>query len=818
MSNLGQFSNLSRTVDTLSSILGEVIKEQAGMNYFKLVEDVRKRTKLYRTTGNKKFLLYVHERINELSDKDVLILAKSFTAYFYLANVAEQVFREPYTFTIKKIPKISENLYFSPVFTAHPTESSRQSILKKIYQIGEILLSTDANSNAQLKILITELWNTREIRSNKPTPIDEAKSFIYYLNFLYSETFGEITKNINNKKLHFRIGTWIGGDRDGNPAVNSAVTSQSIMIYSNQIIKIYLLELEILSDSLSLSTDYIDIPLAVKRRIKKYSNVIPQSYKKFSELNYDEPYRLFISLIHDRLLFFAEKKTGGYKYYQDFLDDLLLLKDSLVFSLKSEESINTRLISLIELVKTSGLHGPSLDIRESSNIVNLIYTNKASKADNDFKRTISLIPEWQKIYGPNVISSVIVSMTKSSSDFINLFKIVSKEFKDKSKVPQLVPLIEEIEDLNKSKTILNEILNNKEYLSLINKKEIISQEVMLGYSDSNKDGGIVASQWSVNKAQKRLSDLGKDIGVPITFFHGRGGTISRGGGPTFESIMAQPDGTIGNSIRYTEQGEVISDKYSTHALAKENLLIGVHAFLISNSKKKKNRDKKFFNFMENFAHISSHKYNTLLNNKDIRYFFEEGTPVKLLEILNIGSRPIKRSSKSTDIKDYRAISWVFGWSQPRYTITGWYGVGTALNELIEKKSLNEVRSYIDGYPFIKTLLSNVEMTIVKADLIVARLYFDKLLSNEYIEIFEDINTEYLLTKKILLKILNQKELLSSNPVLSKTLQVRNQYLDPLSLIQISLLEKSRKKTLNKNEERALLLSVNGLAAGLRNTG
>ena len=222
--------------------------------------------------------------------------------------------------------------------------------------------------------------------------------------------------------------------------------------------------------------------------------------------------------------------------------------------------------------------------------------------------------------------------------------------------------------------------------------------------------------------------------------------------------------------------------------------------------------------MENFTYISSHKYNSLLNNKDIRYFFEEGTPVKLLEILNIGSRPIKRSSKSTDIKDYRAISWVFGWSQSRYTITGWYGVGTALNELIEKKSLNEVRSYIDGYPFIKTLLSNVEMTIVKADLIVARLYFDKLLSNEYKEIFEDINTEYLLTKKILLKILNQKELLSSNPVLSKTLQVRNQYLDPLSLIQISLLEKSRKKTLNKNEERALLLSVNGLAAGLRNTG
>ena len=818
MSNSNQFSNLSRTVDTITSILGEVIKEQAGLKYFELVEDVRKKTKLYRTTGNKKYLLEVHKKIKKLSGKDMLIIAKSFTVYFYLANIAEQLFRESYIFSIKKIPKISKKLYFSPVFTAHPTESSRQSVLRKIYQIGEALSSKEINTNTQLKILITELWNTREIRSSKPTPIDEVKSFIYYLNFLYSETLLEVTKAINDNQFNFKIGTWIGGDRDGNPNVNSEVTSEAIKIYSNQIVKIYLSELEIISENLSLSTDYIEVPLPMKRRIKKYANVVPHSYKRFSELNYDEPYRLFISLIHDRLQFFSEKKNGGYKSYKEFFNDLTLLKDSLEYSLKSKEAINTRLISLIELVKNTGLHGPSIDIRESSKIVNKIYTNENSKSADDFNKTISLIPEWQEIYGPNVIGSIIISMTKSSSDFLNLFNIVSKEFKDKSKLPKLVPLIEEIDDLNKSETILSEILQNKTYLSLLQEKQFISQEVMLGYSDSNKDGGIVASQWSVNKAQKKLSDLGKQTGVEITFFHGRGGTISRGGGPTFESIMSQPTGTIGNSIRYTEQGEVISDKYSTHALAKENLLIGINAFLIANSKMRKNIDKKFFNFMENFTLISSHKYHSLLDKKDIRYFFEQGTPVKLLEILNIGSRPIKRNNTSEDVKDYRAISWVFGWSQPRYTITGWYGVGTALNDLIEEMSLNELRSYIDKYPFIKTLLSNVEMTLVKADLTIARLYFDCLLSSKYKEIFEDINAEYLLTKNILLQIFNQEELLSGNPVLSKTLQVRDQYMDPLSLIQVSLLEKSRKRTLNKNEERALLLTVNGLAAGLRNTG
>ena len=818
MSLENQFSNLSRTVDTVASILGEVIKEQAGEKYFKLVEEVRKKTKLYRTTGNKVHLLDVHKKINKLTDRDVLILAKSFTVYFHLANIAEQVFRKPYVFSPNTLPHTGKNLYFSPVFTAHPTESSRQSVLKKIYKIAEILLNPDSNSNYQLKILITELWNTREIRSSRPTPIDEVKSFIYYLNFLYSETFDEVLRSVNNEMFNFKIGTWIGGDRDGNPNVNLPVTSQALKIYSNQIVKIYLLKLEELSEELSLSSDYIEIPLSLKKKINHYSNIIPKSYERFSELNYDEPYRLFISLIHDRLLYFGDNKAGGYEYYEEFLKDLILLKRSLAVSLKSKETINSKLIDLIKLVKNAGLHGPALDIRESSEVVNSLSAGKLYNVGKDFLATVSLIPTWQKIYGPNVIGSIILSKTKSSQDFINLYKIISKEIKNRSKVPKLVPLIEEIEDLENSEEILRGILCNKGYRNLINKKDILSQEVMLGYSDSNKDGGIIASQWSVNKSQKKLSDLGKELNVPITFFHGRGGTISRGGGPTFDSIIAQPSGTIGDSIRYTEQGEVISDKYSTHSLAKENLLIGINAFLISNSKSKKKASVKYFQFMENFMKFSSQKYNALLSNNQLGAFFETGTPVKLLETLNIGSRPIKRDDKNSNVKNYRAISWVFGWSQPRYTITGWYGVGTALNKLIDEEGIKSVKNYIRKDPFIKTLLSNVEMTLVKADLTISKIYFDRLLSREFIEIFDDIKNEYLLTRELLLKVTNQKELLSSNQVLSKTLQVRDQYMDPLSLIQISLLEKSKSKALNKKEKRALLLSVNGLAAGLRNTG
>ena len=493
MSSDKQFSNLSRTVDTVASILGEVIKEQAGEKYFKLVEEVRKKTKLYRTTGNKIHLLDVHKRINKLTDRDVLILAKSFTVYFHLANIAEQVFREPYVFSSEVSPQTSENLYFSPVFTAHPTESSRQSILKKIYQIGEILLNPDKNSNYQLKILITELWNTREIRSSKPTPIDEVKSFIYYLNFLYSETIREVLNSVDNEMFNFRIGTWIGGDRDGNPNINLVVTSQALKKYSNQIVIIYLKLLEDLSEELSLSSDYMDIPLSLKKRINHYSNVIPQSYKRFSELNYDEPYRLFVSLVHGRLSYFNNDTPGGYEYYEEFVKDLLLLKDSLAMSLKSKENINNKLIELIKLVENAGLHGPTLDIRESSKVTNSLSGGNLDRVEKDFLETVSMIPKWQKIYGPHVVDSIILSMTKSSNDFINLYEIVTELFDNKSKVPKLVPLIEEIEDLENCEKILREILENKKYRKFINKKCIVSQEVMLGYSDSNKDGGIIAS-------------------------------------------------------------------------------------------------------------------------------------------------------------------------------------------------------------------------------------------------------------------------------------------------------------------------------------
>jgi phosphoenolpyruvate carboxylase len=344
-----------------------------------------------------------------------------------------------------------------------------------------------------------------------------------------------------------------------------------------------------------------------------------------------------------------------------------------------------------------------------------------------------------------------------------------------------------------------------------------SQEIMLGYSDSNKDGGIIASQWNVYKAQISMFEVGVDNNVNINFFHGRGGTISRGGGPTYDSIMSQPQGTISSQIRYTEQGEVISDKYSTRYLAYENIKLGVAAFINKSSSEIQTK-LKHRKFIDELSEQSYKRYREFVEQDGLINYFETGTPVNLLSTLNIGSRPSKRSGVQHSIENYRAIPWVFGWAQTRNTLTGWYGSGTALQYAIEKYGIEEVRRIYKNSEFLKNLISNIEMTIFKSDLKISKLYVNSLLDKENITIYEGIVNESNLVKVAIKKIKNTNELLSDNKVLKNTLNIRNAYLDPLSLIQITLMKKMKNSTLVDDEKKALLLSINGLAAGLRNTG
>ncbi len=811
------FSTLSQTINILGSELGNVIKQQAGKNNFELVEEIRINSKKYRSTKNSKFLELIYRKLKSLDKIELLTLTKSFTLFFYLSNISEQVFREKFQYKIDKndLDKNKDILIFSPVFTAHPTESARQSTLKKLYKIAKIISENNSTDLNEINNLITQLWYTREIRSTKPDPIDEVKTLLYYLNILYTDVYDKIdqtfTENKINQKDIIKLGTWIGGDRDGNPFVTLKVTEEALKIYSNQIIQIYKEKIINLSESFSISTLYADEPRLLMSKIKEYSNLLNKEFRHYTKINFDEPFRIFLSLVFHRLDNFQKNKKG-YNSFSEFQDDLNLFENEVNKCFKNNSS-SLDLKYFIDYVNQFKFHGVEMDIRENADVFR--FNEDFKKEYSEFTTLIKRIPEWKKIYGDTVISSIILSMTKNEKDILNLFKLCKKLIKNKCDIPMLVPLFEEIDDLEKSHIIISNLFANKDY-----KKHLTNfnnnQEIMLGYSDSNKDGGIVASQWSVYKSQIALFSTGQKHNIDISFFHGRGGTISRGGGPTYNSILSQPKGTIKNKLRYTEQGEVISDKYSTISLATENLKLGLFAFFKAN--KTKNREIKYeHNFLDELSKLSSKKYRSLIEDKNLIYYFESVTPVNLLSVLNIGSRPSKRS-KISSVKNYRAIPWVFGWAQTRQTITGWYGSGTALEELINKFGINHVRKIYKSSSFFQNLLSSIEMTLAKTDLNISKFYAENLVEKEMSYLYENIVEESLKVESAIKRITLSKELLDSNKILKNTLAIRDTYLDPLSLIQVFLLEKLQKNQLTDYEKTSLLLSVNGLAAGLRNTG
>ena len=814
--NSPNFNTLSKTINLLASELGNVIKDQAGVKYFRIVEDIRLNSKKYRQTNNNKYLDSIFKTLKSLKPNEIYIIAKAFTIFFYLSNIAEQVFREHTLdnskISIKKLT--GKNLIFMPVFTAHPTESSRQSTLKKIYKIAEIIESNNSSDMNEINSLITQLWYTREVRSTKPNPIDEVKSLIYYLDILYKDVYqsivddGEISSKAKNFDLKF--GSWVGADKDGNPFVTTKITKQALEIYSNQILNIYKEQIVKFSEEFSISTDFVESPKMLTKKIDKYKKILPKEYKHYKRVNYDEHFRIFLSLVFHRLDNF-QKNNKGYAYFDDFLNDMLLFQSS-VLEIFGKKIQYNKLDQFIDLVKKFEFHGVSLDIRQNASVVNA----KSGREYSDFEALLKDIPKLQKIYGGDVFNSIILSMTKSENDVLNLFKICNK-FISKENIPAITPLIEEIEDLQNANLILKRLFAYKEYLTFLKNIKNSNQEIMLGYSDSNKDGGIISSQWNVYNAQINLFKEGIKKNINVTFFHGRGGTISRGGGPTYNSITSQPKGTISNQIRYTEQGEVISDKYSTSYLGFENIKLGSIAFINESDTKLKETipNEKF---LQELADKSIEKYKSFISNPELIHYFEVGTPVKLLSVLNIGSRPTKRTKNAKNIQNYRAIPWVFGWAQTRNTLTGWFGAGTALDSMIKKYGINHIRKIYKNSDFMQNLISNIEMTLAKSDLKIAKLYVDGLLNESMLDIYDDIHKESKLALVSILKIKNIDELLDDNKILKNTLRIRNSYLDPLSIIQITLMQKMKSNELDPIEKNALLLSINGLAAGLRNTG
>ena len=881
-------ANLRNDVRRLADLLGQTLARQEGDELLALVESVR----LGVREGQQDQIL------NQLTDSQTISLVRAFSNFFNLANVAEQVDRskvlaaehksggswlgkavENIANARKTNPDFSdadlkewlENFSVRPIFTAHPTEAARRSVLSKMTTIAKLLEQPDSQiKNERLAEAIDLLWQTDELRLGRPEPLDEAVNSIYYLDELLLETVPEVLAEFVNevKKLGIdlslsarplRFGTWIGGDRDGNPNITAEVTKAAILLQNAHFTRTMFQHLDELRQALSISTKLAGVSKELEKSVAQDLEKLPEIEARYRRINVEEPYRLKATAIRHKLALTQARHVAGLPHFpgRDYQNTSELLQDFEIMR-SSLEANNGSLIAngLIDRIMRSinafGLTHATMDIREHSEthhkVLNQLFGGSdeelidkylISDTNTDTKnldeqgskcfKTFTAINELIDRYGNEVIESYIISMTKSSNDVMaavliakNAGLISLKEDKSFAKIG-FVPLLETVAELRAAGEILDNLLSNKNYRKIVDLRGGV-QEIMLGYSDSNKDAGITTSQWEIHKAQRKLRDIAIKHGVKLRLFHGRGGSVGRGGGPTYDALIALPWGSIDGQIKMTEQGEVISDKFGLPALAKENLELTLAAALEATvlNRKPRQPSKDLRNWDECMDLISENAfkaYRELVDQKDLPAYFYASTPVEQLGNMFLGSRPSRRPDAASGLESLRAIPWVFGWTQSRQIVPGWYGVGSGLKAAREAGKSDLLQSLLKEWHFFRTFISNVEMTLAKTDLEIAQRYVNALVDPSLHKIFEQIKKEFDLTVKELLLMTNEKEILGNQPILARTLQIRDTYLAPIQLLQISLLKRVRAQSEpDQLLARALLLTINGVAAGLRNTG
>jgi phosphoenolpyruvate carboxylase len=881
-------ANLRNDVRRLADLLGQTLARQEGDELLALVESVR----LGVREGQQDQIL------NQLTDSQTISLVRAFSNFFNLANVAEQVDRskvlaaehksggswlgkavENIANARKTNPDFSdadlkewlENFSVRPVFTAHPTEAARRSVLSKMTTIAKLLEQPDSQiKNERLAEAIDLLWQTDELRLGRPEPLDEAVNSIYYLDELLLETVPEVLAEFVNevKKLGIdlslsarplRFGTWIGGDRDGNPNITAEVTKAAILLQNAHFTRTMFQHLDELRQALSISTKLAGVSKELEKSVAQDLEKLPEIEARYRRINVEEPYRLKATAIRHKLALTQARHVAGLPHFpgRDYQNTAELLQDFEIMR-SSLEANNGSLIAngLIDRIMRSinafGLTHATMDIREHSEthhkVLNQLFGGSDEELIDKYLRsdtnadpknldeqgskcfkTFTAINELIDRYGNEVIESYIISMTKSSNDVMaalliakNAGLISLKEDKSFAKIG-FVPLLETVAELRAAGEILDNLLSNKNYRKIVDLRGGV-QEIMLGYSDSNKDAGITTSQWEIHKAQRKLRDIAIKHGVKLRLFHGRGGSVGRGGGPTYDALIALPWGSIDGQIKMTEQGEVISDKFGLPALAKENLELTLAAALEATVLNRKPRQpsedlRNWDECMDLISENAFKAYRELVDQKDLPAYFYASTPVEQLGNMFLGSRPSRRPDAASGLESLRAIPWVFGWTQSRQIVPGWYGVGSGLKAAREAGKSVLLQSLLKEWHFFRTFISNVEMTLAKTDLEIAQRYVNALVDPSLHKIFEQIKKEFELTVKELLLMTNEKEILGSQPILARTLQIRDTYLAPIQLLQISLLKRVRAQSEPDHLlARALLLTINGVAAGLRNTG
>ena len=893
-----QDESLRADVRRLGDLLGQTLVRQEGQELLDLVESVRKAVR--EGTGG--------EVLKDLSVDDSIQLVRAFSTYFHLANVAEQVNRvriisesrevngswisravdkvvaaqkaqiPGHQFSQEDLEQWISELSIRPVFTAHPTEAARRSILNKLSEISRLLDLPKSVTNSQsLAEIIDLLWQTDELRVDRPEPLDEAMNALYYLDDLARTTVPEVLNEFAHqiKRLGVELpvtarpltfGTLIGGDRDGNPNITPEITKAAVVLQVGHAIRTTIAAMDQLRQMLSVSTRIIGATPELSASVEEDLKHIPEFEPRFRRLNTQEPYRLKATAIVHRLALTRDRHAKGaphvahrdYKDTAELLADLTLMRDSL-FAHHGELIATGLLERTIRSVAAFGITHATLDVREHSDahhgaLAEIIGGNYADQSHeqrfdtltgllaqelnpstssltgSDAKtfNTFVAINELIEDFGPEIIETYIVSMTMDADDLIAA--TVLAKWAGLVDLPAGVakigfaPLLETVAELRAAGEILDRLLAHPTYRKVVELRGDI-QEVMLGYSDSNKDAGIATSQWEIHRAQRQLRDIAMKHGVRLRLFHGRGGSVGRGGGPTYEALVALPWGSIDGEIKVTEQGEVISDKYSLPALARENveltLAASFEATILNRAPRQSEEELDRWNTCMNLISDASFtQYRKLVDHPDLPAYFYASTPVEQLGNLFLGSRPSRRPDATSGLGSLRAIPWVFGWTQSRQIVPGWFGVGSGLKAARDAGKSADMKSMLQNWHFFHTFISNVEMTLAKTDLITARRYVETLVPKELHHFLDEITAEFEVTVSEILLLTQKDSLLSEQPVLARTLQVRDAYLSPLHLLQINLLQRVRAKgdSADPTLIRALLLTINGVAAGLRNTG